>query len=144
MSSMISCAHGFNHYGVRDVLINNNMKSNECPRCSKIEMWDHVIKCVKTKEIRRNYIIQMTIALLKNKEEYISHNVIFNMIEDIMVYLENGDPDEYETTQHYIGMDAIFRGFIVRDWKEANFQCNKYRIVNKIVITHSVQFYRKC
>ena len=66
------------------------------------------------------------------------------MLEDIMVYLENGDPEEYKTTQYFVEMNAIFRGFIVKNWKGANFQCEKYRTVNKIVVNHSVQFYRKC
>ena len=33
-----------------------------------------------------------------NKEECINHNEIFNMMEDITVFLENGDLDEYKTT----------------------------------------------
>jgi len=30
MLSMILCAHGFNHYGVREALLNNNIKGNKC------------------------------------------------------------------------------------------------------------------
>ena len=30
-SSMILYEYSFNHYGVREVLLNNNMKGNECP-----------------------------------------------------------------------------------------------------------------
>jgi len=78
-------------------------------------MWDHIIKCEKTKDIRRKYIIDLATVLLKDKEDYVSSNEIFDMLEDIMVYLENGDSEEYKTTQHFIGMNAIFRGFIIKD-----------------------------
>ena len=61
-----------------------------------------------------------------------------------MVYLENGDEDEYETTQQYIGMGQLFQDFVVKDWKGANFHCDKYRMLNKILVYYSVQFYRNC
>jgi len=32
-TSMMTCAHGFNHYGLRDTLINKNMIDAYCPRC---------------------------------------------------------------------------------------------------------------
>ena len=31
-SSMIKCVHGYNHFGLRDSLINNNMIDAHCPR----------------------------------------------------------------------------------------------------------------
>ena len=115
MLSMISCVYGFNHYGVREVLLNNNMKGNKCPWCSEIETWNRVIKYKKTKDIRRKYIVDLATVLLKDKEDYVRSNEIFNMLEDIIVYLENGDPEEYETRQYFVGMNMIFRGFIVKD-----------------------------
>lgn len=32
-ASIIKCAHGHNHYGVRNAKINNNMVDESCPRC---------------------------------------------------------------------------------------------------------------
>ena len=66
------------------------------------------------------------------------------MVEDIMNYLESGDEDEYETNQQYIGVDQLFRGFVVKDWQEANFHSTKYRILNKILVYHSVHHYNEC
>ena len=37
ITSMIKCAHGFNHYGLREAMINNNIVEATCPRCKKIE-----------------------------------------------------------------------------------------------------------
>ena len=44
-TSMIKCAHRFNHYGLREAIINNNMVESICPQCEEVETWDHVIKC---------------------------------------------------------------------------------------------------
>ena len=43
--SIIKCAHRYNHYSLRDVMINENMVEANCPWCNQIEMWDYVIKC---------------------------------------------------------------------------------------------------
>ena len=36
-ASMISYSHGYNHYGLREALINKNNIGYNCPRCSKPE-----------------------------------------------------------------------------------------------------------
>lgn len=82
--------------------------------------------------------------MLKEKDEWVSSDEIFDMLEDFMLHLENGDPDDYETTQQCMGMKELFRGFIIKDWKGANYHCDKCKILNKMLIKHSVQFYRKC
>ena len=46
--SMIKCVHGYNHYGLRDALINNDMVEAHCLRCNRTETWDHVVKCQET------------------------------------------------------------------------------------------------
>ena len=50
--SVIKCAHGFNQYGVRDVIINGNLTGMEYPRCNEDETWDHVIKCRAVKQLQ--------------------------------------------------------------------------------------------
>ena len=35
--SLIKCVHGFNHFGIRSTLINNNEIEESCPRCSTDE-----------------------------------------------------------------------------------------------------------
>ena len=74
-----------------------------------------MIKCGKTKEYGRKFITKVAIAMLKEKDKRININKIFNIIEDIMAYLENGDPEAYETTQQCTGMRELCRGFIVKD-----------------------------
>ena len=89
-TSMIAYTHSFKHYSTREALINNDSKGNECPCCDWIKTWDCVIKYNKTKEIRREYVLELIAALLKIKEDRICHNEIFNMMEDVIVFLENG------------------------------------------------------
>ena len=36
-TSMIKCAHRFNHYGLGEAIINNNMVESMCPQCEKVE-----------------------------------------------------------------------------------------------------------
>ena len=54
------------------------MKGKECPRCSEIETWDYMMKCVKTKAVRRKHIIILAVALLKEKEEFINSKGMFD------------------------------------------------------------------
>jgi len=56
MTVMIKCADGLNPYSIRMSMINNNECGNECPRCSKIEIWEYIIKCRKTIPLRREFI----------------------------------------------------------------------------------------
>ena len=42
-TAMIKFAYGFNHYGLRDTIVNENIFQATCPRCGAVETWDHVI-----------------------------------------------------------------------------------------------------
>ena len=64
---MIKCACGYNHYGLRDALTNNNMVEANHPWCNQTEIWDHVIRCSHTMHIRRDFIKELVEELVKNK-----------------------------------------------------------------------------
>ena len=66
-------------------------------------------------------MINAAIVMLKEKKEHISSNKIFNILEDIITYLENRDLEEYKTMQQCVGMKDVFRGFVVKDLKESKF-----------------------
>ena len=66
------------------------------------------------------------------------------MIEDTLACLDEEEERECETNQHCIGMKALFRGIVVKDWKGADFNCNKYETLNKVLVCHAVQHCRKC
>jgi len=143
-TAMIKLAHGFNHYGLRDAMINDQMFDATCPRCEETETWDHVIKCRKTLQMRRQFIMKLVIELARNKSEEIHVEEIMSFVEDILRYLENEQEEEYEMNQQYVGMRELFRGFVVIDWEGTNFGSRKYRKVNKIIVQRCVEYYYEC
>ena len=48
--------------------------------------------------MRKEFIFNLTKDLLKSKSQ-VEENKIFCMVEDIMIYLENGDKEEHEMSQ---------------------------------------------
>jgi len=142
--SLTKCVHGFNHFGIRSALINNNEIEESCPRCSTDETWEHVVKCVKTAEFRKEFITNLAKELLAVRQEKVSVNEIFDMLEDILNFLEDDDENEYETNQPMIGMKELFRGHVVKVWKGVDFSQSNYKILNKIVSKHCILYYQKC
>ena len=94
--------------------------------------------------MQREFIKNLTIDLFKENKGRIEDDVILNMIKDIVVYFDDGDDEEYESSQQYVGMRKLFRGFIVKDWIAADFNCEQYSELNKIVIVNAVKFYNQC
>ena len=135
--------NGYNHYGLRDAMINKNMVDSCCPRCNEVETWDHVVKCAETMNLRREFIEKLLLEMLKNKGT-IDANEIMSFCEDILVYLENDQEAEYETNQQHVGMTELFRGYVVKNWIGVDMNCKKYRCLNKIIARECVLFYNKC
>ena len=131
---MIKCASDFNHYGVRSKIINNSLVGSEFPRCSDPEMWDHIILCPNTKVLRKKFVEELLQNLLKNRDLSIDCNNIFDMVEDVLVYLERGEGGEYSSNQYMVGMSQLFRGYAVKVWKGVNFSDCECRNMNKILI----------
>ena len=144
-SSMITCLRGFDHYGERDAMINKMMTTMECPLCNEKETWEHAVQCRETKSQRKEFIKDLAKELFKERGADINPDDIADMLEDIAGFLQNDvEEDDYETSQQCVGMKEIFRGIAVKDWKGADFNCAKYHKLNKIIVCHSVQYYRKC
>ena len=40
---MIKCMNSFNHYGKRDILINQQRVTNKYPRCNEPETWEYIV-----------------------------------------------------------------------------------------------------
>ena len=80
--------------------------------------------------------------LVKNKESLIEYKDIFNVVEDMLVYLEKGDKDEHVANQHIVEMLQFFRSYAVKVWKGVNFSNCECRNINKILIQHCVRHYK--
>ena len=46
---------------------------------------------------------------------------IFAMIEDILIFMEGDDKEEYETNQHMVGMTNLLREYSVKVQKGVSF-----------------------
>ena len=68
---------------------------------------------------------------------------IFKMIEDILRYLENDKSNDYETNQGIIGLQHLFRGYIVKVQMASDFSSSRFNRLNKILIKHCVAYYVK-
>ena len=63
--SVIKCAHGCNHYGIRNAMTNDDLTEKECPRCNAIETWNDVIRCPIVQEMQKDFIIGSAEQLFK-------------------------------------------------------------------------------
>ena len=143
-TSMIKCAHGFNHYGLREAMMNNNMVESTCPRCEKVETWDHVTKCQNTIELRKEFIKEIVIELARNKPKEVHIEEIMSFVEDILRCLENEEDEEHEMNQQCVGMQELFRGHVVIDWEGTNLKNEKYKKLNRTSVKRCVEHYDKC
>ena len=69
--------------------------------------------------MRNEYIQTLKTALRKVKDcDHLSNQIEW-MLQDIERYLNSREPYEGVTTQSVIGMNALFRGWITKNWKNA-------------------------
>ena len=141
--SVIKCARGFNHCGARDAAINKGVIEVECPRCNQVETWDHVIRFRNARSMQAEFVKETTNELMKHKKENIDDDIIIKIIKDIVKFFK-GDEDEHETSQQHVGIKDLLRGFVVKDWDGANFNCIKHTSLNKILVKKAALFYSKC
>ena len=60
-------------------MINNNIIGIECPSCSDIETWDHVIKYNEIRNLRVQFTKDLSIEMLKEKLLNIDEEEIFSL-----------------------------------------------------------------
>ena len=48
------------------------------------------------------------------------------MLKDILIFFDSREEDKLETSQQYISIREIFRGFVVKDWEGVNFNYDKF------------------
>ena len=60
---------GYNHYGEIDQLVNAGTTTNECPRCSEVETWEHVVQCRKTVSMRAGFTLALFEDIKKSNQQ---------------------------------------------------------------------------
>jgi len=103
-----------------------------------------VVKCIEIKDMRKEFIKELLVALVKAKPEDISVDLIMSFLEDILRYLDNEEDKDYKMNQQFVGMKELFRGYVVIMWEGTNENSDKYRVMNKIVVNKCVNFYVQC
>ena len=111
----LKCVYGFNHHGKRNTLINKGMVDSKCPRCGEDEDWEHVITCPSIQNIKEQYIDKLKEKLQKIARNEHDKEEVELIIDDIETYVMQRQK-EYVTTQQVIGMDKIFKGWVVKNW----------------------------
>ena len=69
-------------------MINENLIEANCPRCNQIETWDHIVQCSDTVGLRREFITELLLDLVAEKNDEVSIDNIMSFGEDIVRYLE--------------------------------------------------------
>ena len=120
----------------------NKTKSDRCIRCHETEDWLHIITCKCLSQKRRKWVQQVNKEIAKvekNKTIRKDASIFINDIHDFM----NGEND-VPGSQNIIGFKQLFRGYIVKDWFDANVDETKYATANKVIIKECVMFYNQC
>ena len=77
-------------------MINNNIAEATCPRHEKDEILDYVIKSEERNALRKEFIKDLVVELVKNKPDNVYVEQIMSFIEDILRYVENEEKEEYK------------------------------------------------
>ena len=95
--------------------------------------------------MQREFIKKTAKDLFKANEQNVAEETTLNMLEDIATFFNNdGEDEEHTTSQQCVGIKEIFRGFIVKDWEGSNFNSERFRELNKVLVVNAVLFYKEC
>ena len=67
-----------------------------------------------------------------NKIDVPNHMQKHDIIDDLENIIKN--KDECKTMQQVLGIEMVFRGFIVTDWFRADANCKDYEELNKKIV----------
>ena len=138
----LKCVTGFNHHGRRGNIINNGLCSSKCPRCEEHEDWSHVVKCEGIHQKKEACVKDLNEAIKKEAKTDEEKDIVEMVVMDIKRHIGLELSGEYFTTQHIIGMKCIFRGWVVKNWRDVrDEQTQVMKQMNKIIVKKSVNFY---
>ena len=64
------------------------------------------------------------------------------MLDSKRIFLQKGRPNKMKQT--IIGVNAIFREFIVKDWIITDIKYNQFKEYNKVIVKAVTNFYMRC
>ena len=94
-----------------------------------------------TLDMRKKFVKDLIRELYKGWPDNVDSEEILLLIDDILRYLDDDDDDNYETNQGVIGIQELFRGYIVKVWFRTNFGGTKYHKINMITVQICIKYY---
>ena len=91
---IIKCIAKFNHYNIRNQMINKGLLSSEYPQYFEREDWGHIIQCKAISQDKRELIKRLHRKIMKAKTNVDTEQEILAMLNDIVQYLQGTD-DKY-------------------------------------------------
>ena len=133
----LKCITGFNHYAIRDRMVNKHITS-KCDVCNDPESWEHILQCPCTRNDSLEFLRSLE-TKLKNRSEL--HEDIEKMVSYLVAFVLGNK--NIPGTQQLLGYKYVFRGIIVKDWFGANDAEMKYSVLNKVIVQECVRYYLK-
>ena len=127
-------------YGKRNRVINKGFIKSKCPRCTENEDQYHVLQCKAVGNSKREFIINLHTKLQKENKDWLYKNKILRIINDIVQYFKA--TTNFRTTQQLIGIDKLFRGFIMKNQIGID-KTQHYNQMNKILVPEYEKYYYK-
>ena len=94
-TSIIKYLYRYDHCGLRDALIDNNMIEAICSRCFEIETWENIIKHSKSKVKRVEFVMKMMSEMIKCKPKDIEIDKIMLFTKGMLRHVEGETEEEY-------------------------------------------------
>ena len=141
--SAIKCMIGYNHYGKRHSIINQNIPSTRCPRCGEEETWSHVITCRTLADRNVSFVKEVQSELSSQAITEQQKVAVQKITQDIEKFLLNAG-NRYDTNQKVIGWENAFRGYIVKRLRD---DCNERYFnenINRRIIKRYTSYYMEC
>ena len=93
--------------------------------------------------MKNEYLKELKSKMDKIAKKEHEKELVELIITDISAYVHEEETD-FETTQHLIGMDLLFRGWVIKNQVNVNHeQSYLMKKLNKIIVKHSIIFYSK-
>ena len=98
--------------------------------------------CEGAKGLKEKYVYNLIEGIKKVQNAH--HLSVEWIVSYIRACLKREDHYEHNTMQSFIGIQILFRGWIVKNWEDSNeTQPKKMHNTNKVIARHSVKFYAK-
>ena len=91
--ALIKYIYSFNHYGTKDVKINNIKAVAEYPRYSQIKDWRYIVQCEKIEEFKNTFIINIHKELKQYQYKEIINQELRIIVNDIRQYVNKEDEE---------------------------------------------------